>query len=946
MKKLGPYHRLQELRTDTYGRLYAAQNVDTGRTALVRVFAPGEETYVRLKHSGFPDPEKTFDARVDAAVTQAKTLSGGRYFATVGETGVTPDGHVFCGYEKIAATLEMQIGPDVAISKKLTRYKGLKAPKPLAPARALYIGGQLLEAITELHSMRRLHRCVMPSSIALSPDGDIQLIDFGLAPVLASDNDVGQEQILPYLADDQQQLGAKTTMLSEVFSTGATLRRILMGADWQSDTAPDRLIENYGPHFFAFTAQAMDRSGQDKYIRIADMLADFEEEVVAWERKHNTSVTDAKPIFSGDGPDEIEVAAALGPDGPDTLSVTTTLSPSQDSEERTSNDDELIASLGLSGTKPAGFARFRLPAIIAGVASIMLLAAGIWFFGREQTPDDLAFRAARDDGTMQALTSYLEDWPEGTHRDEVQALIEGFASAQERAKRLAAFKVDDDAWAAALADGSNEAITTYLANYPDGRHVRDAGDALERNAYRVALGSEDFFAVEDFLNRYPASDYRNDLDDRSWLLAKDTDTVEALQTYISLYPTGGHVEEARALMDDIRERRLAERALADQRAWLKAQTDNTLEAYESYLETFEKGAYRVEAEAARFERQRERRLAEARAALIRQHQQELVRLGYRNIDLNGRLDPDTSAAITAFNTWSGRTTGVNIGDQLLAALRSAQSKPLPEPFARFRDCDACPEMMVLPAGQFQMGSPETEVGRSDDEGPTIAIRLSVPFAISIAEITRSEWRACVAASICRALNLNGVNIEEDVRPMTEVPFRDAEAFVRWLNTQTGHRYRLPTEAEWEYAARAGSSTAFSFGSSLRTACRFSNNDELVAPPADAGWMMQPCQDGYGDVAAVRSFEPNPFGLFDMHGNAEEWTSDCWRSGLIGQAQDGSAYTINGPVPCGSRVVKGGSYLLAATNARSAARRGLQAIAGPDGLGPRGVGIRIVRDLTS
>jgi len=158
----------------------------------------------------------------------------------------------------------------------------------------------------------------------------------------------------------------------------------------------------------------------------------------------------------------------------------------------------------------------------------------------------------------------------------------------------------------------------------------------------------------------------------------------------------------------------------------------------------------------------------------------------------------------------------------------------------------------------------------------------------------------------------------DDHPVSCVSWSDAKAYVQWLSHKTGKSYRLPSEAEWEYAARAGSSTLRPWGDSAADGCDFANVYDLVAKESVAlGWAAVPCRDGYIDVAPVGALRANGFGLYDMIGNVWEWTEDCWTDSYVGRPHDARAWVWVGG--CSRHVRRGGSWTSPAEQARSAYR---------------------------
>ncbi len=204
----------------------------------------------------------------------------------------------------------------------------------------------------------------------------------------------------------------------------------------------------------------------------------------------------------------------------------------------------------------------------------------------------------------------------------------------------------------------------------------------------------------------------------------------------------------------------------------------------------------------------------------------------------------------------------------------------------FHDCgDGCPEMVVVPAGNFTMGSAEPIAA------PQRSVTIAKPFAVGKFEVTFAEWDACLAARACS--HKPQARWGKGNQPVVDVAWDDARQFVAWLSRKTGKSYRLLTEAEWEYAARAGSTTAYSWG------------DDIGAGNANcSGCGSQ--WDGK-QPAPVGSFKPNAFGLHDMHGNVWEWVEDCWEYGFDGAPSDGSARTAGCPDD-DERVQRGGAFL--------------------------------------
>jgi sulfatase modifying factor 1 len=263
----------------------------------------------------------------------------------------------------------------------------------------------------------------------------------------------------------------------------------------------------------------------------------------------------------------------------------------------------------------------------------------------------------------------------------------------------------------------------------------------------------------------------------------------------------------------------------------------------------------------------------------------------------------------------------------------------------FKDCPECPEMVPIPAGSFVMGVPPGENEREnvpleyrDWSTPQHQVSIREGFAIGRYDVTWAEFADFVKETNYSAGNACWLTLpnpaagrlerrliigrtwehpgfrQTERHPVVCVSWGDAKAYVSWLSTKTKRPYRLPTEAEWEYPARAGSSTARFWGDGRAEACRYANvlgitkqRDAKFAPTGNYAplWdLFFPCLDLFAESAPVGSFAPNGLGLYDMLGNIDQWVEDCWAKGYEGAPNDGSARLTG---DCNGRMVRGGSW---------------------------------------
>jgi formylglycine-generating enzyme required for sulfatase activity len=283
----------------------------------------------------------------------------------------------------------------------------------------------------------------------------------------------------------------------------------------------------------------------------------------------------------------------------------------------------------------------------------------------------------------------------------------------------------------------------------------------------------------------------------------------------------------------------------------------------------------------------------------------------------------------------GRRTDAEYLSQLANAVersRASGHRKQLRPGETFRNCDACPEMVAIPEGSFVMGSPAGEEGRDPDEGPqhTVSVRA---FALGVYEVTYAEFEAFIRATGhmiepgCTSFdgaNWTGSRVNTvtwrnpgypvDARsPVTCVSWSDARTYTLWLSEVTGHYYRLPTEAEWEYAVRAGTTGRYWWGDP-EPSCSGGVNDANFEPCARGG------------AVPVGSFRPNQRGLYDMHGNVAEWVEDTYSAGYAQAPTDGAAnlldYADRGQ---DTGLTRGGAWRYEARRLRSAYRGGANRI---------------------
>ena len=393
-------------------------------------------------------------------------------------------------------------------------------------------------------------------------------------------------------------------------------------------------------------------------------------------------------------------------------------------------------------------------------------------------------------------------------------------------------------------------------------------------------------------------------DDIIWNAIKTTGVAVQLEEFVKKYPTSAHAAEAHARLEQMRkdqEERSDAQRIADAKAKADAEAKRRAEEAEQQ---------RLAAHKAEEERADAQRIADAKAKADAEAKRQAASVPTQ---LSPVQPPPAAVQAPAAPTQPAAISWTPLSLERERALKPKDS---------FKECDKCPEMIVVPAGSFTMGSPANESEREDHEGPQHRVTLARQFAVGQFELTFDEWDACAAAGGCNASrHSNPGGSGRGRRPVNYVSWDDAKTYVAWLAKMTGKPYRLLSEAEYEYAIRAGTQTAYPWGNNIGK-----NNANCVS--CGSQWDNK-------ETAPVGSFAANGFGLYDMVGNVWEWTADCYHgyhNGYNGAPADGSPWTGGGD--CTKPNLRGGSYAGFPEDVRSAKRVGFNADDRADNIGFR------------
>jgi formylglycine-generating enzyme required for sulfatase activity/uncharacterized caspase-like protein len=260
----------------------------------------------------------------------------------------------------------------------------------------------------------------------------------------------------------------------------------------------------------------------------------------------------------------------------------------------------------------------------------------------------------------------------------------------------------------------------------------------------------------------------------------------------------------------------------------------------------------------------------------------------------------------------GGTISASLSSRAPCPLSAVQERTL-KPKDTFRECDGCPEMIVIPAGSFMMGSPPNEPQRNKNEDPQHKVTFAKAFAVGRFAVTFDEWDVCVAEGGCSYQPPDPKNWGRGRRPVINVSWSDAKGYLAWLSRKTGKTYRLLSEAEREYVTRSGTTSSFWTGSTISTNQANYNGNFTYAGGVKG--------DNRTTTMLVDSLEPNAWGLYHVHGNVWEWVEDCWHENYNGAPSDGSVWSGG---DCAFHVMRGGSWFVGPGSVRAAGRLGYSA----------------------
>ena len=450
------------------------------------------------------------------------------------------------------------------------------------------------------------------------------------------------------------------------------------------------------------------------------------------------------------------------------------------------------------------------------------------------------------------------------------------------------------------APGEVETVETPRAG--DSFETPDYTSPEETARWQAALEADTAFAYQLFMQDYPRSIHNaqaqarlDALDDKAWELAVADGSKSAIEAHMENFPDGLHQADAMILLKEFEladaqaNRQRLEQEQEDDRAWATARSTRTIGAMDGYISSWPGGLHIDEAHHLR------RQLSD---------------------EINDVRGFGAARKLNTIDAYQAYIDAFPNGSSVAAALEAIDDLTL-RPGKTFTDCPDCPTMVVVPAGSYWQGSEESSPFALNKEKPKRMVTFSKPFAVGVFEITMAQWDQCVTAGGCTVRPRdNGWG--RGSRPVIMVSWNDAQEYVTWISKQTGQSYRLPSESEWEYIARAGEESEWPGGDPAQ-ACEFGN---IAGNETGLRWQHEDCGDGAAlETLPVGSLKPNAFGVYDVIGNVAEWTLDCMNLSYLDAPADGGAWSRG---ICSSRMTRGGSWFTGTKEIRLPARFNLKA----------------------
>ncbi|MFT6269490.1 MAG: serine/threonine-protein kinase [Alphaproteobacteria bacterium] len=969
--KIGKYNIRKRLGEGGFGEVYLADDDSIGRLVAIKVFKPKDENVVSLATSATSEGLENLRQRF---INEAKILASLEHedaVVNIIEFGVLPDGAPWYSMPYLPKSLSELLGKDVFDKRALEELDTSDHPKALPLNQCLEILEQILQGLSAAHEKGLIHRDIKPANILLADNGKIRIADFGIAKAPDSGNSTVSQLGMGsrnYMAPEQRESAKHVDARADVYSLGVFAYRMLTGLLPKGRFAdPNVHVPALSDDFNALILKAMQEDADDRYENAQTMLQSFTRaKLKAASASNNTEQSEHTGTWIGAS--DAQIKAELKPLEQKIIALLQSQGEVKDSDmpvlnaladlgnlsngELTALIQQIAESQNQSSPEQKAFQQWvqTLNAKQANGGSLSdealsaLVAAGVISTGKTKEALEAIIQAKH--ATPQAQRH------KETVADETQVRSEkpSKSSSRESSSKKTAIALG---LFIALSAGSYFAYDYYQSEQL--RIAQEAKNKQQAKQQRIAKAAEEKTQAEQVTQ---AQQYLNKLgfvlsetgqfdtrtksaievfeqsrnllvtgevdsalltalesaliekEDAAWAQAKKINSSKSYTDFLAAHANSRYETQATEAKQNTLNREASAQAKSaaikfDNVAWDKAKRANTISAYQAYLSAQSQGQYRASAQ----QRINEINIENSKVALTINTTPADATVQILNIEPS--YQRGIQLEMGQYNIRVSKTGYVTQNHTIsLSSQQSSFSYNLESEQPQdstFRVSGQTYTMKAIPAGSFMMGCSPEDYECQDGERPRHRVTIE-SFTLMETEVTWAMYQPCIDAGACP----NNDSDDGDNgwgkgnRPVINVSHYDITThFIPWLNKTTGQTFRLPSEAEWEYAARGNTTTKYSWGNAI--SC-----DQARYGRRENG----ECSNSKDGTVPVKSFSPNPYGLFDMHGNVWELTADCKNETYAGAPNDGRAWAQG---DCSRRVTRGGSWDLYPLYLRTSSR---------------------------
>ena len=895
--QIGKYQIERKLGEGGFGEVFLARDPKLDVQVAIKVFRVKDDEAARQATSASGDAGQILRQRFLDEARILHQLSSNPYIVNIRDFDEMPDGTPYYVMNYLPRSLVDEIGKDVFSRAGAAELPAALQPRPLPLPRALAILQQVLLGLTAVHQAGLVHRDIKPANILFDDSGKVQLTDFGIAKL--PDTERSQSGLgmgsRNYMSPEQRESAKHVSAASDVYSVGVLAYRMLTGAlPIGRFDDPIRLVPALAPAVNQLILAAISSDEHQRPANAGEMLSRLQQALASQGEATAAQAEQTGTFLQGSGvtlkselkPLQHKIAELLKTEGmvdntqlkalsvaADIVGVSETDLTQLIAETKTAQPAAVQSFIKWREKVEASKAQHR--GKIPADEREALLAGGV-LLGKTEAelvrflPEAISNKASASTKSATSKTSgrsETKNFGKGLVAASISAVLlagggyYGYSSYQQ----LEAERTKDlSAWQQAKLADTVEAYQQYLTRAPQGQYRQSATKAMEQ-LKEAQLAAEKYAQMQQ--EKKIAAQQNATQQAQYWLLklgyeltvngeldARTKAAIEKFENSEKMLVTGSVDETLNSKLEQAYWRN-------DQQAFEKAKVAHTEQSYQQYLDARADGKFRTQAtqgiETVK-QQLKEKALADAKTKADAEEKARLQAIA----DANAKAGAEEKA----------RKEKAELPKKVLASLG---------------------RLVTIPAGSFMMGCSEGDSDCTSSESPRHQVSVKA-FKLMETEVTFTVWDMCVQAGSC-SHKLDDKSWGRGNRPVINVSFDDiTQQFIPWLNKTTGQRFRLPSEAEWEYAARGGTTTKYSWGDSIQCwHARYGRRE-------DGG----ECSSSLDGTVPVKSFTANGYGLYDMSGNVWEWTQDCGNDSYRGAPTNGSAWQQG---DCAKRVVRGGSW---------------------------------------